>query len=97
MQLADRESTIMTDEWKSYIVIGRDFSRGHHFVKHSDGEFTKCNIFTNAVESYFALLKRVVLGIFIKFPSNIRIDTAPNSHFAGIIEKLVTGSVFLLL
>ncbi len=62
--MVDRESTIMTDEWKSYIGIGKDFSCGHHVVKHSDGEFTKCNIFTNTVESYFALLKRAVMWIF---------------------------------
>jgi transposase-like protein len=57
-QIVDKASTIMTDEWKSYIGIGKDFSGGHEVVKHSHGEFVRGNIFTNTVESYFALLKR---------------------------------------
>ncbi len=63
-RMVNKDSTIMTDEWKSYIGIGKDFSGGHYVVKHSDGEFVRGNIFTNTVESYFALLKRGVMGIF---------------------------------
>jgi transposase-like protein len=62
--LVHKESTIMTDEWASYTGIGKDFSGGHGVVKHSDGEFVNGNVFTNTVESYFALLKRGVMGIF---------------------------------
>lgn len=62
--LVHKSSTIMTDEWSSYTGIGKDFSGGHEVVEHSDGEFVRGNIFTNTVESYFALLKRGVMGIF---------------------------------
>lgn len=60
----DKDSTIMTDEWKSYIGIGKEFAGGHGVVKHSEGEFRRGNIHTNTAESYFALLKRGVMGIF---------------------------------
>ena len=62
--LVHKESTIMTDEWKSYIGIGKNFSGGHEFVNHGKGEFSRGYVSTNTVESYFALLKRGVMGIF---------------------------------
>ncbi|MGO9122961.1 MAG: IS1595 family transposase [Desulfomonilaceae bacterium] len=63
-KLVHKDSTIMTDEWASYTGIGKDFKGGHEVVKHSDGEFKRGNASTNTVESYFALLKRGVHGIF---------------------------------
>ncbi|MGO9121035.1 MAG: IS1595 family transposase [Desulfomonilaceae bacterium] len=63
-ELVHKDSTIMTDEWASYTGIGKDFKGGHEVVKHSDGEFMRGFVSTNTVESYFALLKRRVHGIF---------------------------------
>ncbi|MGA8833798.1 MAG: IS1595 family transposase [Desulfomonilaceae bacterium] len=63
-QLVHKSSTIMTDEWPSYTGIGKDFSGGHEVVNHSEGEFSRGWIYTNTAESYFALLKRGVMGIF---------------------------------
>jgi transposase-like protein len=48
----DRKSRIMTDEWRSYRGIGAEFAGGHETIN------------TNTVESYFALLKRGVMGSF---------------------------------
>jgi len=62
-ELVHKDSTIMTDEWASYRGIGKDFA-GHETVKHNDGQFVNGNASTNTVESYFALLKRGVHGIF---------------------------------
>jgi transposase-like protein len=60
----DRQSTIMTDEWKAYNGIGRFYIGGHRFVKHSIGEYVNGDVSTNTAESYFALLKRGVKGVF---------------------------------
>jgi transposase-like protein len=59
-----QESTIMTDEWKSYTGIGKDFEGGHKVVNHGVGEYVNGDANTNTAESYFALLKRGVHGTF---------------------------------
>jgi transposase-like protein len=60
----DRKSRIMTDEWASYRGIGAEFSGGHEFVTHSAGEYARGEAHTNTAESFFALLKRGVIGSF---------------------------------
>lgn len=42
----------------------KGFKGGHKTVNHGEGEFMRGNASTNTVESYFALLKRGVHGIF---------------------------------
>jgi len=59
-----KDSRIMTDEWKSYTGIGKEYEAGHFVVNHGNGEYVKFDVYTNTVESYFALLKRGVHGIF---------------------------------
>jgi transposase-like protein len=56
-------SGLMTDEFKSYIKIGREF-QSHGVVKHKDGQYADGDIHSNTAESYFALLKRGVYGTF---------------------------------
>ena len=63
-EMVDKDSTIITDEWKSYIGIGKDFSGGHRIVNHGKGEYVNGDVSTNSAESYFALLKRGVHGTF---------------------------------
>jgi len=63
-EVVDFNSTIMTDEWKSYRGIGKDFKGGHEVVNHGKGEYVRGNANTNTAESYFALLKRGVIGTF---------------------------------
>ena len=60
----DRTSRIMTDEWAAYRGIGAEFEGGHEVVTHSAGEYARDDATTNTVESYFALLKRGVMGSF---------------------------------
>jgi len=62
-QNVDRSSRIMTDELMAYRGIGKEFA-GHDVVKHSDGEYVRDDASTNTVESYFALLKRGIVGSF---------------------------------
>jgi transposase-like protein len=59
-----QDSTIMTDEWKAYIGIGKDFVGGHKVVNHGLREYVNGDANTNTAESYFALLKRGVHGTF---------------------------------
>src|SRR5947209_5660534 len=60
----DVRSTLMTDEFGSYAGIGRKFVGGHRTVNHSKGEYVRGDASTNEVESYFALLKRGIVGSF---------------------------------
>jgi transposase-like protein len=60
----NKEAQIMTDEWKSYIGIDKEFKGGHSIVRHSDGEYVNGDVSTNTAESFFALLKRGIHGTF---------------------------------
>lgn len=60
----DRSATIMTDDLKSYGGIGKEFQGGHYVIRHSSGEYSRNGINTNTAESYFALLKRGMMGAF---------------------------------
>jgi hypothetical protein len=62
---ASRKSMLMTDEHTYYINIGKEFY-AHQAVNHSKGEYTDhCGFaHTNTVESFFAILKRGVIGSF---------------------------------
>lgn len=57
-------SRIITDEMSSYTGIGKHFIGGHKTVNHGKREYVRGDIHTNTVESYFALLKRGVHGVF---------------------------------
>jgi transposase-like protein len=63
-QTVDKSSTIITDEWKSYIGIGKDFEGGHEFVNHGRKEYVRDGITINTVESYFAIMKRGIMGVY---------------------------------
>jgi transposase-like protein len=61
---ASRKSYLMTDDSIVYPTIGREFA-GHGSVNHSADEYVRGAFwYTNTVESYFALLKRGVMGSF---------------------------------
>jgi len=61
----DPGATIVTDEWTGYSGIGKHFAGGHEHVKHRYREYvTADGTTTNTVESWFALLKRGLIGTF---------------------------------
>lgn len=61
---ASRDSFLMTDESPVYPGVGKEFA-GHGSVNHSANEYVrKAFFYTNTVESYFALLKRGMMGSF---------------------------------
>jgi len=53
---------ICTDEWKSYIGLGKDYT--HLTVNHKRGQYKNGPAFTNTIESNWALLKRGIHGTF---------------------------------
>lgn len=63
-RLVDTRSRIITDDFSSYMGIGKEFSGGHHRIAHSTKEYVRGDIHTNTVESSFAILKRGIMGIY---------------------------------
>jgi transposase-like protein len=59
----NRETAIMTDEWKAYRPLGKEFA-SHETVKHLAREYVRGNVSTNTVEGYFSLFKRGMKGVY---------------------------------
>lgn len=55
-------STIYSDELTAYNKLDRVYD--HKAVKHSRNEYTRGRISTNSIESFWALLKRGIYGIY---------------------------------
>jgi transposase-like protein len=60
----DRKARIMTDELSIYRGIGAEFEGGHETVNHGASEYARGDAHVNSAESFFALLKRGVIGSF---------------------------------
>jgi len=59
----EKETHVMTDDFKSYKGLKRDFFK-HDTVNHSQKEYVRGTIHTNSVENYFSILKRWLTGIY---------------------------------
>ncbi|MFA6457036.1 MAG: IS1595 family transposase [Bacteroidota bacterium] len=57
------DSTIMTDEMNSYTDLSVDFLH-HHTINHQRKEYVRGRVHTNSIESFWALLKRGIYGIY---------------------------------
>ena len=92
-------TVIMTDDFKGYDILNRP--NGNNFIRlsvnHSGGEYSRLNfIHTNGIESFWALLKRGVFGIYhhisVKYMQNyinefcFRLN---NNTFDGILRQSV--------
>lgn len=58
-----RKSHLMTDDSLLYYWLGREFAK-HDSVNHSKDEYVRGKAHVNSAESFFALLKRGVMGSF---------------------------------
>ncbi len=58
--ISERVSLVSTDDWKGYAHI----QRPHGSVNHVRGEYVRGNIHTANIDSFWALLKRGVIGTF---------------------------------
>jgi transposase-like protein len=63
-EMVSASSRLMTDEKQAYNGLGDYFAGGHHTVNHTRGEYARGDVTTNTIESFFALLKRGVVGTF---------------------------------
>jgi transposase-like protein len=59
----DNTAVIMTDDFKSYKGLDKEFAE-HHVINHSEKEYVRGAIYTNTVEGYFSLLKRGIIGVY---------------------------------
>ena len=59
----DKSSMIITDEFKSYHGLKKEF-KAHHIINHGEKEYVNGIISTNTVEGYFSLLKRGIIGAY---------------------------------
>jgi len=55
---------LITDSYRSYRSIGRNFIGGHDVVQHDCGEYVRGDVYTNTVECFFSILKRGLYGTF---------------------------------
>jgi len=61
-QNVQKGTVINTDEWRSYIGLGKDYT--HLTVKHKVGQYKNGPACTNTIESVWAVLKRGYYGTF---------------------------------
>lgn len=59
----DRASFLMTDGEGQYRILGPMFAK-HETVNHGIGEYVRGEAHTNTIESYFAILKRGIMGTY---------------------------------
>jgi transposase-like protein len=59
----DLGSYLMTDGEGQYRILGPMFAK-HEAVNHSIGEYVRGEAHTNTIESYFAILKRGIMGTY---------------------------------
>jgi transposase-like protein len=55
-------SIIVSDEWRGYNKLTKDFS--HVVIKHKEDEYVRGGFHNNGIEGVFGLLKRAIVGIF---------------------------------
>ena len=59
----DHGTFLMTDESAPAKMIGREWGK-HESVNHAIGEYVRGEAHTNTIESYFAILKRGIIGTY---------------------------------
>ena len=83
------ESHVYTDEWKAYKDLN-EFN--HQKVNHSVGEFVNGQVFTNGIESLWALVKRGYYGIYhqwsVKHLQRYINEFCLRQNIVGDIEKI---------
>src|SRR5271163_4629615 len=59
----DKETTLMTDEGRYYLEVGREFAR-HDRVNHRVDEYVRGDAHTNTAEGFFSIFKRGMQGVY---------------------------------
>lgn len=64
-QVCKDKTTVISDEFRSYGILDKKDSNFFHLVvNHSLGEYSRNGIHTNGIESFWALLKRGIYGMY---------------------------------
>jgi transposase-like protein len=58
-----KETTLMTDEGRYYLEVGREFAR-HGRVNHGVDEYVRGDAHTNTAEGFFSIFKRGMQGVY---------------------------------
>jgi len=58
----DKKATIMTDEYKAYKSLDKDFK--HESVNHRKEEWARGNVHTNSIENAWSLFKQSIVGSY---------------------------------
>lgn len=94
------DATIYSDELKSYNKLERVYD--HKTVKHGRGEYVRGRVSTNTIESFWALLKRGIYGIYhftskkhlqlyvdeFVFRYNTRKNTSESDRFNLLLQNI---------
>lgn len=88
----EKDCIVNTDECRSYRTLSQNYS--HSIVNHSANEFVNDDIHTNNIESFWALLKRGLIGIY-HHASDKHLEKYLNEFtFRFNNRKLTDGSKF---
>ena len=55
-------SALYTDEWPAYRRLSRHY--GHATIAHSAGRYVDGDVYTNSIESFWAVVKRSYIGVY---------------------------------
>ena len=64
VQNVDRNSTLMTDEHKGYLAVGREYKGGHFSVNHRRQQYAQGIYHSNTIENFFSIFKRGIVGVY---------------------------------
>jgi transposase-like protein len=56
-------ANLMTDSHNGYIGLDKEYA-SHQSINHSENEYKRGNVYTNSVEGFFSLFKRVLTGTY---------------------------------
>lgn len=92
LNVVENGSNVYTDEWTSYKPLAKHFT--HSIVNHGAEEFVNGDAHTNSIESFWAYLKRGIIGIY-HHTSDKHLEKYINEFiFRFNNKKLTEGSKF---
>jgi transposase-like protein len=61
-KMVEKGSIIISDEWKGYNGLSKDFS--HIVINHKENEYCKNGFSNNGIENFWSMMKRGIYGIY---------------------------------
>lgn len=62
-QHVSSKAILMTDSHKGYKGLDSEYA-GHGVINHQEGQFKSGDIYTNSIEGFFSLFKRILIGTY---------------------------------